>query len=110
LVTAVDRNRTQRTNLGTEGFIPPELHGLPAGDIYSLGKLMYEACMGLDRFRFPELPATLVEGSRSTEFFVLNRIILKACDSDQGKRYRTAGELRTDLLDLQRIVTSAQGH
>jgi serine/threonine protein kinase len=110
LVTAIDRNRTQRTNLGTEGFIPPELHGLPAADIYSLGKLMYEACMGLDRFRFPELPASLVERSGSAEFFALNRIILKACESDARRRYPNAGELRADLLDLQRILPPVQGH
>ena len=43
--------------VGTEGFIPPEGPGTPQADIFSLGKVLYEASTGNDRQYFPELPA-----------------------------------------------------
>src|SRR5206468_6700535 len=45
-----------RSYVGTEGFIPPEGPGSAAADIYSLGKVLYEASTGKDRHDFPELP------------------------------------------------------
>ena len=36
------------TAVGTEGYMPPEGRGSPAGDIYSFGKLLYEISTGLN--------------------------------------------------------------
>src|SRR5207344_3329971 len=43
-----------RSYVGTEGFIPPEGPGTPAADLFSLGKVLYEASTGKDRQDFPE--------------------------------------------------------
>jgi serine/threonine protein kinase len=54
LVTGIDE---ARSFVGTEGFVPPEGPGTPQADLYSTGKLLYEATMGRSRLEFPTLPA-----------------------------------------------------
>ncbi len=39
--------------VGTEGYLPPEGPGAPQGDIFALGKVLYEAATSLDRREFP---------------------------------------------------------
>jgi serine/threonine protein kinase len=52
---------------GTIGFMPPEGPGTVQADIYSLGKVIYEAATGKDRQEFPErgihLPQVTTRGS-----------------------------------------------
>ena len=47
--------------VGTEGYLPPEGRGSPAGDVYSLGKVIYQMLTGLDLQQFPELPENFDE-------------------------------------------------
>jgi WD40 repeat protein len=94
---------TSKSFVGTEGFIPPEGPGTVQADIYSLGKVLYEISSGKDRQRFPELPTQLDELKLEDQrdYMELNEVILKACESDRHKRYRTAEQMRADLLLLQ---------
>jgi len=112
--------------VGTSGFLPPEGPGTPQGDLYSLGKVLYEISMGRDRQEFPKLPADLlVAASREstagpvlpeaqgglksaalardavTAMLELNAVILKACHSDPRQRYQSAQEMASDLALLQ---------
>jgi TolB-like protein/Tfp pilus assembly protein PilF len=80
--------------VGTEGYIPPEGPGKPQADVFSLGKVLYEAATGKDRDQFPELP-TLSEVATP-----LNDVILKACEADLRRRYASAKEMREDLAAL----------
>jgi len=102
LVTDIGGTGQKITYIGTEGYIAPEGPGTAAADIYSLGKVMYEASMGRDRDQFPELPTSLADRTDSAALLRLNSIILKACEELVRKRYQSASELRADLLDLQR--------
>jgi CHASE2 domain-containing sensor protein len=101
LVTEVASTGRDVTFLGTKGYIAPEGPGTPAADVYSLGKVIYEAAMGLDLERYPDLPTTLVEQADSEELFDLNKIILKACEPDARYRYHSAAELHRELARLR---------
>jgi CHASE2 domain-containing sensor protein len=101
LVTDLAATHGDVTYLGTEGYIAPEGPGTAGADVYSLGKVMYEASMGRDREQFPELPTTLVERPDKDALLQLNEIILKACETDPRRRYRTAAEMHEDLRKLQ---------
>lgn len=101
LVAGIDE---ARSFVGTEGFVPPEGPGTPQADLYSAGKLLYEAAMGRSRLEFPALPADWDamppdEQARLLEF---NEVLLKACESEPRRRYHDAGELRRDLERLAR--------
>lgn len=93
--------------VGTQGFIAPEGCGSVRADIYSLGKVLYEASTGLDRAQYPALPADLEHGAATQELMLMNKIILKACRRQPWYRYQTAEELMSALLafrfDKQRL-------
>ncbi|HUL51176.1 MAG TPA: protein kinase, partial [Candidatus Nitrosotalea sp.] len=90
-----------RSFVGTEGFIPPEGPGTVQADIYSLGKVLYEASTGHDRQSFPELPTRLDEFPNQKEYLEFNEVILRACESDIHRRYRSADAMHSDLLLLR---------
>jgi serine/threonine protein kinase len=98
LVATMDRTMSF---VGTSGFLPPEGPGTPQGDIYSLGKVLYEISMGRDRQEFPKLPSDLAEFEDATRLLELNAVILKACHRDPRQRYQSAQQLAADLQLLQ---------
>ena len=88
--------------VGTVGYIPPEGPGTPQADVYSLGKVLYQISTGRDRQDFPQLPTDLRESPESAALVEFNEILLKACDSELRRRYRSAEEMRRELEFLQR--------
>jgi CHASE2 domain-containing sensor protein len=108
LVTEIASEGKVLTYVGTDGYIPPEGPGTAAGDVYSLGKVLYEVSMGRNRLQYPDLPTSVIEG-RDPRLVNLNEIILKACESDPKLRYQSADEIRKDLLLLQQRLNTKGG-
>jgi serine/threonine protein kinase len=79
-----------RSFVGTEGFIPPEGPNSPQSDLYSLGKVLYEAGMGKDRKDFPEPMTQIAEVPDSAQLLEFNAILLKACAAPRPASTRWA--------------------
>src|SRR5699024_1373303 len=90
-----------RSFVGTEGFVPPEGPNSPQGDLYSLGKVLYEIAMGKDRKEFPEPFTRLADSAEAPALAELNAVVLKACATDARQRYQSAEEMHEDLALLQ---------
>jgi serine/threonine protein kinase len=101
LVTGVDPHRTRPSIVGTQGYMPPEGPGHAAGDIYSLGVVLYQVSTGLSASEFPMFPSSLAGRGLAPELTALNQVILKACAESPHRRYRSADDLRRDLVSLR---------
>jgi WD40 repeat protein len=86
-----------RSWVGTEGFVAPEGPNSKQGDVFSLGKVLYEASTGMDRMEYPDWPVSVAEVAEREVFLELNEVIVRACESDLGKRYATADAMGADL-------------
>lgn len=83
---------------GTEGYVPPDGLGSPALDVFALGRTLYEAWTGRDRFHFPSLPASITAAEDwQTHGWLLNQILVNAADGRPSHRYSTARQLREAL-------------
>ncbi|MHB8520060.1 MAG: protein kinase domain-containing protein, partial [Limisphaerales bacterium] len=91
-----------RSFVGTIGFVPPEGPGTERADIYSLGKVLYEASTGQDRQKYPELPAELADAPDARKLVEFNEVIFRACHHEARMRYPSAREMADDLLLLDR--------
>ncbi|HAV62738.1 MAG TPA: hypothetical protein DCY13_10265 [Verrucomicrobiales bacterium] len=100
LVTEQRTDARDVSLVGTEGYIPPEGPGTPSADVYALGKVLYEACMGRDRMLFPEVPTSLWEEDQDSLLRRLNDVLGRACASAVEDRFATAAELHAALLEL----------
>lgn len=87
--------------VGTEGYIPPEGPGTPLADLFSLGKVLYEAATGKDRRDYPALPDELRAWPDAPLLAELNAVILRACAPNPRERYPSAEEMRANLELLQ---------
>ena len=97
----VSKTSERGRQIGTIGFIPPEGAGTARGDVYSLGKVLYEMSTGRDRNDYPELPERLADTAEDRDLVQFNKIVLKACRADAGRRYQSADELLTALVSFQ---------
>ena len=101
LVTEVVTGNRDNTIIGTPLRMAPEGPGRPTADIFGLGKLVYEAGFAMEVNRFPELPTEMLGGGGGSEWYELNRIVMRACNVDPQRRYQTAAELQADLMALR---------
>lgn len=104
LVTDICGIRTSVTSLGTPGYMAPEGPGTAAADVFSLGKVLYEAFTGLTPNRFPEIPSDMLTAASDRGLVQMNRILLRACESDPQRRCPSAEVLHEDLQSLQDLL------
>ncbi len=91
------------TMIGTEGYSPPEQYkGIanPQGDIYALGATLHHLLTRRDPrleppFTFHEEPPRLLNPAISVE---LEALIMKALEYEPEKRFASADEMKTALL------------
>ena len=119
---------TGASRKGTEDYMAPEIYlRRPYGttvDIYSLGLVMYKYA-NRGRLPFLPLPPTPPSFDDREQAFQdrmdgvpmpppaeagegLSAVILKACEYDPKKRYRSAGELKVDLAAVLRGSKSSR--
>jgi CHASE2 domain-containing sensor protein len=91
-----------RSLVGTEGYIAPEGPGTPQADLYSLGKVLYEAVTGLEVARFPELPTTSAKSPADDALLRFYEVTLKACATEPARRFTSAAATQAELMLLVR--------
>ena len=87
-------------SVGTLGFLPREGTGDPAGDVYALGKVLYEAGTGMDRNSFPDLPDHARGLKSGDKLMQLNQLLLRACAHEEKGRFASAGEFAEALRHI----------
>lgn len=100
-------------SIGTAGYSPPEQYRgfvRPESDIYALGVTLHHLLTKRDPrkekpFTAQNFPVRTLNPAVSPE---LERIVMKAVQRDIRKRYRTAGEMLSALLELE-TKNSKQG-
>jgi formylglycine-generating enzyme required for sulfatase activity len=102
----------QNSFVGTEGYVPPEGPGSVQGDVFSLGKVLYELAMGKDRMDFPALHTGIDALPDREALLRLNTLLLRACATDPAERYSSIEELQRDLTRLRdgRAARPARRH
>ena len=87
---------------GTQGYMPMLGIGDQGGDLFALGRTLYELWTGNDRFEFPSLPSELLRGEKwGPKAIRFNRLLLELCPSDpRRQKIRTAGQLLNSLKQL----------
>jgi serine/threonine protein kinase len=104
--------------IGTPEYMPPEQAEAKEvdqrSDIYSLGVILYEMVTGRVPFEGDtalsiamkhkgEEPKDLREFNTQLSED-LSRVILKCLEKDKDKRYQSAGEVRSELADIEKGI------
>lgn len=91
----------QNSFVGTEGYVPPEGPGAAQGDIFSLGKVLYEMAMGKDRMDFPALNTRINDLPDRDILLRLNDVFIRACATELTERYSRSEQMHDDLARIR---------
>lgn len=80
---------------GTTGYVPPEGHGHRTGDIFSMGKVVYELLTGLGPHDFPRFPQPELP-----QWKEIGQVLAQACHRDWKQRFSTAEQFGVALAAL----------
>ena len=91
--------RDAKSLVGTPGYEPPEHHGTPQGDVYSLGRTLARASLGREPEEGGFVPCPEAD-SDAPGFWRWMQILARACALAPERRYRSAKALRKALAAL----------
>jgi serine/threonine protein kinase len=86
--------------IGTKGYLAPEGPGSAAADIFSLGKLLYVAATGMGPENYPRLPDRVMDAADHAGMLALQKVWLRACDTDPARRHPSAAALVEEVKAL----------
>ena len=86
--------------VGTPGYEPPEHHGTPQGDVFSLGRTLWRIGTGRASEEAGFAPCAEADTS-DPDFWRFLAIVGKATAAVPERRYRSAKSLRKDLARLR---------
>ena len=87
--------------VGTPGYVPPENHGSPQGDVFSLGRTLWRIATGRPPEETGSAPCAEADTS-DPEFRDFLAIVEKAMSVAPERRYRSAKAMRKALVRLHR--------
>ncbi len=73
------------------------------GDIYALGKVLYQMINGLKPDEFPS-PGSRIDNTDMHLFAPLNDVCMRACGDEENERYKDAAEM---IADLRKVLDTA---
>ena len=91
--------RDAKSLVGTPGYEPPEHHGTPQGDVYSLGRTLARASLGREPEEGGFVPCPEADAD-APGFWRWMQILARACALAPERRYRSAKALRKALAAL----------
>ena len=87
--------------VGTPGYVPPENHGTPQGDVFSLGRTLWRIATGREPDDTVSAPCAEADTS-DPDFRDFLAIVSRAMSDAPERRYRSAKALRKALERLRR--------
>jgi len=97
LLTVRDRRENEA---GTPTYMPPETVVDPGGDVFCLGKTLFEMVTGAPASSFPELPADISDEALAA-YKRIAPIIDRACSPDRQERFQSAREFQAALMSVE---------
>ena len=92
----------EMSRVGTWRYMPPDGRMDSRADVYAAGLVIYEMITGLPADSFPRPGERAPEAVEDPTLGALNRLALRACETDPQRRFPSAREMLAELEASQR--------
>lgn len=99
-IGTVSRHRPEGPSVGSVGYHPPEGSGLPEGDFFSLGRILYEMFSGVSVQEAGDVLPDLTTRLRTDSQLAFYRLVQRCCEVEPEARPASAEELQRELEHL----------
>jgi serine/threonine protein kinase len=100
----ITTNTESPSRVGTPEFMPPDGKMDLTGDVYALGRILFELLSGLESGEFPRVRPDLFDAGDQWNCEKLNQVLAKACATDAKDRYRNAAEMLEALEECRELL------